>query len=140
MKKILSSISDGKRFEIVKLLLKGNYCVRALAQKLSISESAVSQHIKNLKGANLVAGKKKGYFMHYEVKKKTLLKLPKDIEKFANIERTPCKLPDEENCPSDMGCHTKKNIECSKEVQEACHGKQNDILPTNHQCRCNKDS
>jgi ArsR family transcriptional regulator len=41
--------------------------VCALARQLGISEPAVSQHLKVLKTCGLVAGKKEGYFVHYQV-------------------------------------------------------------------------
>ena len=40
----LKALSDETRMKLVILLLKNNYCVRALAKELKISEAAVSQH------------------------------------------------------------------------------------------------
>ncbi|MBI9014952.1 MAG: winged helix-turn-helix transcriptional regulator [Clostridiales bacterium] len=68
----LKAISDEKRFMIIELLLHKKYCVKALAMHLGISESAVSQHMKVLRHAGLVTGKKESYFMHYEVNRDTL--------------------------------------------------------------------
>jgi len=42
MLKGIRALADENRFKIVKLLLNKEYCVRALACKLEISESAVS--------------------------------------------------------------------------------------------------
>ena len=41
------------------------YCVHSLSKKLGISESAISQHMKVMKHADLVYGEKFGYHTHY---------------------------------------------------------------------------
>ena len=61
---VLKAIADETRMKILLLLLRHNYCVRALARKLELSEGAVSQHLKILRDAGLLIGEKKGYFMH----------------------------------------------------------------------------
>ena len=53
---ILKSLSDETRYNLIKLLLSHDYCVGALAKRLNISESAVSQHLKILRTAGLVKG------------------------------------------------------------------------------------
>lgn len=73
--KRLKALADKNRLEIIKLLLEKNFCVSALAKRLDISESAVSQQLKILRKANLVAGIKEGYYVHYEVKKEELKKI-----------------------------------------------------------------
>ncbi|NLT44933.1 MAG: winged helix-turn-helix transcriptional regulator [Thermotogaceae bacterium] len=64
---VLKALADNTRYEIIKLLLRREFCVRALSRRLCISESAVSQHLKVLRSAHLVKGHKKGYFTHYSV-------------------------------------------------------------------------
>jgi ArsR family transcriptional regulator, arsenate/arsenite/antimonite-responsive transcriptional repressor len=68
----IKAIADENRLKIIRLLLNKDYCVRALAKKLEISESAVSQHLKTLREAGLVIGVKKGYFVHYKVERENL--------------------------------------------------------------------
>ena len=46
---VLKAIADETRLKIITLLLRHNYCVRALARKLELSESGVSQHLKVLR-------------------------------------------------------------------------------------------
>jgi len=82
--KILKTIADTTRYSIIDLLLSKNYCVRALANRLKISEAAVSQHLSILKKANLVFGEKKGYFMHYRVNAKLITKTLNTISQ--NVE------------------------------------------------------
>lgn len=78
----LKAMADRTRLNILKLLLQKNYCVRSLAKRLGISESAVSQHLKILREADLVMGEKKGYFAYYVVKKENLLQVAEYIRNF----------------------------------------------------------
>ena len=96
---VLKAIADETRMKILSLLLRHNYCVRALARKLGLSEGAVSQHLKVLRGAGLLTGEKKGYFMHYDVNREVLRALAAEIEELASLERKPC-------TPEEGGCHS----------------------------------
>ncbi|MEA1883820.1 MAG: metalloregulator ArsR/SmtB family transcription factor [Thermotogota bacterium] len=69
---LLKALADETRFNIVKLLLDHDYCVRALAKRLAISEAAVSQHLQVLRKAGVVRGEKRGYFTHYRVENDAL--------------------------------------------------------------------
>jgi ArsR family transcriptional regulator, arsenate/arsenite/antimonite-responsive transcriptional repressor len=42
-------------------------CVGALAEKLSVTQSAVSQHLRILRQAGLVRGERRGAYMHYSL-------------------------------------------------------------------------
>lgn len=55
------------RFQLLQLLGRHPYCVKALAKKLGISESAVSQHMNILKKHGIVSGIRMGYQVHYKV-------------------------------------------------------------------------
>ncbi|MCC3145127.1 metalloregulator ArsR/SmtB family transcription factor [Halanaerobium sp. Z-7514] len=69
---LLKALGDSRRLEIIELLLEKSFCVKALAKRLEISESAVSQQLKILREVALVRGEKKGYFVHYTVQKDRL--------------------------------------------------------------------
>ena len=72
---ILKALSDPTRLKLVKLLGDcmpgvcegGPLCVNALSQKLGVTQSAVSQHLRILKHAGLVRGERHGSFMHYSL-------------------------------------------------------------------------
>jgi ArsR family transcriptional regulator len=64
---LLHTITEPTKFQIIKLLMQHNYCVRALSKKLDISEPAVSQQLNILKKTGIISGKKIGYQMHYQV-------------------------------------------------------------------------
>jgi ArsR family transcriptional regulator len=129
---ILKAIADETRMKILSLLLKHGYCVRALAQNLELTEATISQHLKVLREAGLLAGEKRGYFMHYNVEREVLRELAVEITALANIEREVC-TPEQGGCHSKQkSCHTKG--ECSEETKEFCHGKD-----SHHHCHGNED-
>jgi DNA-binding transcriptional ArsR family regulator len=76
------------------VLLSHDLCVRTLAHRLQISESAVSQHLQILRKAGLVRGEKRGYWTHYAVNREVLNEIGNNLIEIANIQ------------PSlDTGCH-----------------------------------
>lgn len=86
----IKAIADETRLEIINNLLVKNYCVKALAKDMDISESAVSQHLKILRNADLVLGEKKGYFVHYMVKREKLHEIAEAIEELADRKSSGC--------------------------------------------------
>jgi DNA-binding transcriptional ArsR family regulator len=77
---IFKALSDPTRLRLVKLLSRqtaGEYlshcnghrflCVNALAHRLGVTQSAVSQHLRVLRLAGLVRGERYGSFMHYSL-------------------------------------------------------------------------
>lgn len=68
---LLKALADPTRMKIVRMLNEQQrmFCVNAIAHRLGISQSAVSQHLRILKQAKLVTGERKGYHVHYSVDK-----------------------------------------------------------------------
>jgi DNA-binding transcriptional ArsR family regulator len=66
---IFKALSDPTRLRLVKLLGEGRgaLCVNALAHRLGVTQSAVSQHLRVLRQARLVNGERRGYFVHYSL-------------------------------------------------------------------------
>jgi DNA-binding transcriptional ArsR family regulator len=77
---VLRALSDETRWRIVELLLKGDLCVGAIAQRIGISNAAVSQHLRVLREAGIVRGEKKGYWTHYTVNREVLREVAKRLE------------------------------------------------------------
>jgi DNA-binding transcriptional ArsR family regulator len=84
---IFKTLSDPTRLRLVRLLsdqsetmCQGScdgqkfLCVNALAHKLGVTQSAVSQHLRILRQAGLVSGDRRGSFMHYSIDKDGLSK------------------------------------------------------------------
>ena len=122
MNKILKAVADETRMRILQLLLKHDYCVRALATELNLTEATISQHLKVLREAGLLVGEKRGYFMHYAVERQVLNELAKEIEALAAIEHAPCKPDARDDCPAVEKQDCSKKGTCSDEVRELCHG------------------
>ncbi len=110
---LLKALSDETRLKLLHLLLTHNFCVRALARKLKISEAAVSQHLKVLREAGLLTGEKKGYFVHYGVSRDVLRALAGELNGLAELECRPCS-PDKGGCGSDESarCYNQKDSVC----------------------------
>ena len=71
----IHTVTEPTRYKILQLLSEHNYCVCAIAKKLGISASAVSQHMRVLKQAGVVSGQKLGYQMHYRINRDALINL-----------------------------------------------------------------
>lgn len=59
--------SDPTRIKIIEYLLDGKRCVSEIADKLEISQSAVSHQLKTLRQSNLVKTEKNGQLVYYEL-------------------------------------------------------------------------
>ena len=86
----LKALADENRLLIVRLLGRRDYCVRALARQLGVSQAAVSQHLKVLREAGLVSGEKRGYFLHYRVEGEALLAASSALAALAREKPAPC--------------------------------------------------
>ena len=67
-------LSVDKRIEIVERLKKETMSVNALAEALGITQSAVSQHLRVLKGACLVKDERQGNWIYYSLNRDALEK------------------------------------------------------------------
>lgn len=65
LERMLKALGEPMRLKIYLALLERKHCVRSLSKKFCVSESAISQHLKVMKEANLVYGEKCGYHTHY---------------------------------------------------------------------------
>ncbi|HDZ24886.1 MAG TPA: ArsR family transcriptional regulator, partial [Candidatus Aminicenantes bacterium] len=67
-------LSVDKRIKIIELLKKGTMNVNALAKRIGITQSAVSQHLRVLKAAGLVNDERDGYWINYSLDRQALEK------------------------------------------------------------------
>ena len=65
--KLFKALADPTRVRILQQLSRQVLCVGALAQRLGVTHSAVSQHLRILREAGLVRGEKRGYWVHYSL-------------------------------------------------------------------------
>lgn len=67
-------LSVDKRIEIIELLKNNSLCVSAIAQKLRITPSAASQHLRVLKNFHFVNDERQGYNILYSLNRASLEK------------------------------------------------------------------
>lgn len=80
--RIFKALSVDTRVRMVQLLKNCALCVGALSARLDVTQGAVSQHLRILRDADLVVPEKRGYYVHYRLNEKTLLKWKNAIERF----------------------------------------------------------
>ena len=78
---VFKALSDPTRLRLVRLLAEhqGSLCVNALAHRLGVSQSAVSQHLRVLRQARLVEGEREGYHVHYALNPERLAKFRTNV-------------------------------------------------------------
>ncbi|HMR98281.1 MAG TPA: metalloregulator ArsR/SmtB family transcription factor [Anaerolineales bacterium] len=64
---LFSALSDASRVRIISLLLDGEMGVGALAEKLDMTESAVSHQLRGLRQMRLVRARKAGRQVFYRL-------------------------------------------------------------------------
>jgi DNA-binding transcriptional ArsR family regulator len=76
-------LADPTRLRLLQLLARQRepnaLCVNALAYRLGVTQPAVSQHLRVLRSAGLVKGKKLGYRVHYFVNQDALTRAQRRI-------------------------------------------------------------
>jgi len=65
-------LSAGTRVRIVGLLKGRCLCVNALADRLHVTQGAVSQHLRLMRKAGLVTEERRGCYVHYRLNPETL--------------------------------------------------------------------
>jgi len=68
MVRFMQALGSESRFRIVRLLVEnGALCVGAIACRLEMTQSAVSQHLRILEEAGVVSSERMGMRVHYQV-------------------------------------------------------------------------
>ena len=70
--RVCGALAVDTRVRILALLREGPRCVGALASRLEVSQSAVSQHLRILRDAGLVSADRQGYYIHYRLNEDAL--------------------------------------------------------------------
>ena len=99
MARFFKALGDPTRIKLLQLLLSGDsLCVGALAEKLHITQPAVSQHLKVLKNEGIVMGKRMGFFVHYQLNREIFTKYDIKLKRILHAEKIDCKTV--KTCPS----------------------------------------
>jgi ArsR family transcriptional regulator len=72
-------IGNKSRYRIIEALLKSRKTVGELVRIVKLSQPAVSQHLKTLKGSGLVIDERRGQEVFYSVNTEYLLGLLKNL-------------------------------------------------------------
>ena len=92
MARVFKALSDETRLRLVMLLAEqgpeGALCVGALARRLGVTQSAVSQHLAVLRAADLVIDERRGYFVHYRVNQRRLAEWQEHFKSVLGEERS----------------------------------------------------
>ena len=67
---LLKLVSEESRLKILCILRKGKHCVCELMEHVSLSQSLISHHLKDLKEAGIVKDEKNGLRVYYSLTKK----------------------------------------------------------------------
>jgi len=63
--RFLAALGNGKRLAILCLLVNGELSVGSIAEKVQLSQSALSQHLAKLRGEELVVTRRVGQTIFY---------------------------------------------------------------------------
>ena len=103
--RVLKALGEPMRLKIYQSLLERKHCVRSLSKKFGISESAISQHMKIMREADLVYGEKFGYHTHYMPVQETIDVL---MEVFIHMQKQSANLNrDMSVCQCEFGVEEK---------------------------------
>ena len=88
---LFKALSDPTRLRLVQLLHEhqGALCVNALAHKLGVTQSAVSQHLRVLRHTGLVQGSRHGPRVHYTLQEEGLKRTRKALAETLGRESEP---------------------------------------------------
>ncbi len=75
IEKLGKGIGNANRYRIVEALLRGRKTVNELVGVVKLSQPAVSQHLKTLKGCNLVVDERRGQEVFYALNTEYTLRL-----------------------------------------------------------------
>lgn len=107
---LMSILGVESRLRIVALLSEAEYlCVNALACRLGISQSAVSQHLRILSLKGLVSSEKDGYYTHYSLNREVLSGFLEDLEAM-DLTGEPVE---------EAKCRPKRGGKCAEEKRSA---------------------
>lgn len=89
------ALSDETRLEILRRLSKGERCVCELTDAMDAAQSRLSFHLKTLRTAGLISGRREGRWMYYSLNPEALESVTEFVAGLA---------PAEEWRPGGGGC------------------------------------
>jgi ArsR family transcriptional regulator len=68
----MQALASPVRLRILGMLARKSLCVKVIAADLAVSQPAISQHLRVLRQAGLVAAHRSGYYVHYRLDRQAL--------------------------------------------------------------------
>lgn len=82
--KVFKALSNDNRLKIINLLDQNNLCACKILEKIELSQSTISHHMKILEDADLVTSKKDGKWRYYSINSQTFNELKLFFSKLEN--------------------------------------------------------
>lgn len=79
--KLLSTMGNARRLQIICILLNSEIAVGALAEKIGLSQSALSQHLAKLRKLNLVTARRDAQHLYYSLNSEAAVKVLETLER-----------------------------------------------------------
>lgn len=80
------ALSDPLRIQIIELLRSQELCVCELCEKLEVSQSKLSFHLKNLKEAKLIRSRQQGRWVYYSLNLVQFATLEQYLAEYAHLD------------------------------------------------------
>lgn len=91
IEKQLKAVADANRLKLLACLKKGEVCVCDFVDVLDISQPAVSQHLRKLKEAGIIAERKVGTWKHYRIAENQTPLMKDILSKIEPLQSCECK-------------------------------------------------
>lgn len=65
--RMFKAMADGNRLKVMLMLMESDMCVGDISERLKMSQPAVSHHLSQLKGVNLVKTERNGKQIVYSI-------------------------------------------------------------------------
>lgn len=108
MAEVFKALGDPKRLKIIRVLAsnpRNTLSVSDLANRLGISQPAVSQHIKILKSVGILEANKVGFHVYYHTNLDTLTRLRGQMEELFELVMQECDCGKEERLGGNIHTH-----------------------------------
>ncbi|MEM6836234.1 MAG: metalloregulator ArsR/SmtB family transcription factor [Cyanobacteria bacterium P01_C01_bin.120] len=79
---VFKALSEPLRVEVIELLREQEMCVCDLCDRLNVTQSKLSFHLKNLKQAGLVRSRQEGRWIYYRLNLSRLVELEEYLAEF----------------------------------------------------------
>jgi ArsR family transcriptional regulator len=90
------ALSDPLRISILELLKQQEYCVCELCDRLDVTQSKLSFHLKTLKEAELISGRQEGRWIYYRLNLSQLVALEQYLSEYRRfIDSLPARAGDD---------------------------------------------